>query len=34
VALDDNLFDLAPYAIHETDVVMTLVDGEVVYRAP
>jgi predicted amidohydrolase YtcJ len=34
VVLNRNLFDLDPYAIHETDVVMTLVDGEVVYRAP
>jgi hypothetical protein len=34
VVLDENLFDLDPYAIHKADVVMTLVDGEVVYRAP
>ncbi|KGE04848.1 amidohydrolase [Pseudohaliea rubra] len=34
VVLDRNLFDLDPYALHKAEVVMTLVDGQVVYRAP
>jgi predicted amidohydrolase YtcJ len=34
VVLDDNLFETDPYAIHDIEVVMTLLDGEVVYRQP
>lgn len=34
VVLDGNLFETDPYAIHEIGVVLTLLDGEVVYRQP
>lgn len=33
VVLDRNLFETDPYEIHETDVTLTVLDGEVVYRA-
>jgi len=33
VILDRNIFDVDPYTIHETEVVMTMMDGDVVYRA-
>ena len=32
VVLENNLFDLDPYSIHQTDVVMTIFAGEVIYR--
>jgi predicted amidohydrolase YtcJ len=32
VVLDRNLFDTDPYEIHETEVVLTMMDGEVVYE--
>jgi hypothetical protein len=31
VVLDQNIFDVEPYSIHKTNVVMTLLNGEVVY---
>ncbi len=31
VVLDQDIFSVDPYTIHETEVVMTLLDGEVVY---
>jgi predicted amidohydrolase YtcJ len=34
VILDHNLFDVDPYAIHETRVLLTMFDGNVVYSAP
>jgi predicted amidohydrolase YtcJ len=34
VLLSDNLFEIDTYAIHKTRVLMTIVDGKVVYRAP
>lgn len=34
VVLDRDLFATDPYAIHETEVVMTVMDGEVVYSRP
>ncbi|EAQ97938.2 amidohydrolase [Congregibacter litoralis] len=34
VVIDKDLFDLDPYAIHQTQVVMTIVDGRVVFEAP
>ncbi len=34
VILDQNIFEVDPYTIHKTGVVMTLLDGEVVYAAP
>ena len=33
VVLDQNLFASDPYEIHRTRVVMTLVDGEIVYAS-
>ncbi len=33
VVLDRNLFEIDPYTIHETQVVLTMLDGEIVYRA-
>ncbi len=33
VVLDRNLFETDTYEIHETGVLMTLMDGEVVYEA-
>lgn len=33
IVLDRNPFELAPTQIHETKVLMTLIEGEVVYRA-
>jgi len=33
VILDRNIFEVDPYTIHETDVVMTMMDGDIVYRA-
>ena len=32
VVLDRNLFETDPYEIHKTEVVMTLMDGNVVYQ--
>ena len=32
VVLDRNLFEVDPYSIHETEVVMTMLDGTVVYE--
>ncbi|MFT4769210.1 MAG: putative amidohydrolase YtcJ [Glaciecola sp.] len=34
VVLDQDLFSLDPYAIHKTKVVLTIVDGKVVFEAP
>lgn len=33
VVLDRNIFEVDPYTIHATGVVMTMMDGDVVYRA-
>ena len=33
VVLDQNLFDVDLYAIHDVQVVLTMMDGEIVYRA-
>lgn len=33
VVLDKNLFESDPYGIHRAKVVMTLMDGEIVYRS-
>jgi hypothetical protein len=33
VVLSDNLFELEPHAIHRARVLLTMVDGKVVYRA-
>ena len=33
VVLDQNLFDIDAYEIHKTGVVMTVMDGEVVFVA-
>ena len=33
VVLDRNLFEIDPYEIHQTRVLMTILDGEVVYAA-
>jgi len=32
VVLDNNLFDVDPYSIHQIEVVMTIFDGKVIYR--
>ena len=32
VVLDQNIFEVDPYSIHKTNVVMTLLNGEVVYE--
>jgi predicted amidohydrolase YtcJ len=32
VVLDNNLFDVDPYSIHQTEVVMTIFGGRVIYR--
>jgi len=32
VVLDRNLFEIDPYEIHQTQVIMTVMDGEVVYE--
>ncbi len=32
VVLDQNLFEVDPYAIHQTEVVMTIFAGKVIYR--
>ena len=32
VVLDWNLFEMDPYEIHKTKVVMTLMDGNIVYQ--
>lgn len=34
VVLDRNLFDTDAYEIHETRVLMTVMDGDIVYEAP
>ena len=31
VVLDQNIFEVDPYSIHKTNVVMTLLNGEVIY---
>jgi predicted amidohydrolase YtcJ len=31
VVLDQDIFDIDPYTIHKTGVVMTLMDGDIVY---
>jgi predicted amidohydrolase YtcJ len=31
--LDQNIFEIDPYAIHKTGVIITMMDGEIVYRA-
>jgi len=31
--LDQNIFEIDPYAIHKTGVTFTMMDGEIVYRA-
>lgn len=31
--LDQNIFEVAPHTIHRTGVVLTMMDGEIVYRA-
>jgi predicted amidohydrolase YtcJ len=33
VVLDRNLFEIDPYEIHQNRVLMTILDGEVVYAA-
>ena len=33
IVLDHNLFDVDPYRIHDTRVLLTMFDGDVVYRA-
>ena len=33
VVLDQNLFEVDAYRIHETEVVLTMMDGGVVYQA-
>ena len=33
VVLDKNLFDVDPYAIHRTRVLLTVVDGNIVFEA-
>ena len=32
VVLDRNLFEIDPYEIHHAQVIMTVMDGEVVYE--
>ena len=34
VILDQNIFEVDPYTIHQTEVVMTMLDGEVIYEMP
>lgn len=34
VVLDRNIFEIDPYSIHKTGVVMTMMDGDVVYEQP
>jgi len=31
VVLDQNIFEVDPYSIHKTNVVMTVLNGEVIY---
>jgi predicted amidohydrolase YtcJ len=33
VVLDRNLFETDPYEIHQTEVLMTVMDGDVVFEA-
>lgn len=33
VVLDQNIFEVDPYRIHETNVVLTMMDGDIVYEA-
>jgi predicted amidohydrolase YtcJ len=33
VVLDQDLFESDPYEIHKTQVVMTVMDGEIVYES-
>ena len=33
IVLDQNIFDVNPYTIHETEVLLTMMDGEIVYEA-
>ena len=32
VVLDQDIFSVDPYSIHETEVVMTVMDGDIVYE--
>jgi predicted amidohydrolase YtcJ len=32
VVLDQDIFSVAPYSIHETEVVLTVMDGDIVYE--
>jgi len=32
VVLDQNIFDVDPYSIHKTNVVMTLLNGQIIYE--
>lgn len=34
IVLDHNLFEISPHKIHETKVLLTVLDGEVVFRHP
>jgi predicted amidohydrolase YtcJ len=34
VVLDRDLFETGPYEIHQTEVLMTVMDGEVVFERP
>lgn len=34
VVLDQNIFEVDPYSIHKTEVVLTMMDGDVVYELP
>ena len=34
VVLDRDLFETDPYEIHQAEVVMTVMDGEVVFEMP
>jgi hypothetical protein len=33
VVLDQNLFDVDAYDIHKTNVVLTMMDGDIVYES-
>ena len=34
IVLDRNIFEIDPYTIHKTSVVLTMMGGEIVYQAP
>ena len=34
VVLDQNIFEIDPYQIHKTEVVLTMLDGDIVYEPP